>query len=306
MGIGSIFASIFGKESDKKKEQRTVKEVKVDVVEKKRESTVTAREESAPTAESKEVCEKENTVMPESDPESNAEDTVTATQELDAEKRERQAFYSAKRELYQYLNETLKTMYEAYQKDAWENVHTLGEPSESLLEHYDRIVESLPQEEADMVTGIFGAVDLAHPQEGCLTVTDAEALKGVYLSMMLPFYPVYYKEFDELRFHTLLNRTVLDLFRRLTGRKYRLGYRNRYSTGVNAFEWKGNQYKVFAKDGRMLCDAVFENGAVKNGYAVSRQEENGDPNWEILRKGTFVDGTFQDGTLEYVYKKAVQ
>lgn len=302
MGIGSIFASIFGKESDKKKEQRTVKEVKVDVVEKKRESTVTAKEESALMAEEKEVCEKENTVMPES----NVEDTAAAVQELDEEKRERQAFYSAKRELYQYLNETLKALYEAYQNDVWEQVHTICEPSDCILTYYNRIVERLPQEEADMLTGLFGAVDLAHPQDGRLTVTDSEALKQVYLSMMLPFYPVYYKEFDELRFQTLLNRVVLDLFRRLTGRKYRLGYRNRYSTGVNAFEWKGDQYKVFAKDGRLLCDAQFENGAVKNGYAVSRQEGNGDPDWEILQKGTFVEGRFTEGTLEYVYKKAVK
>ena len=55
----------------------------------------------------------------------------------------------------------------------------------------------------------------------------------------------------------------------------------------------------------MLCDAVFENGAVKDGYAVLPADENIDSDWTLLRKGTFKDGQFIDGALEYVYMKPV-
>ena len=67
--------------------------------------------------------------------------------------------------------------------------------------------------------------------------------------MVLPFYPVYYDKLDGIRYTSLLNQTMLNLFHRLTGKKFRLGYKNRYNSGVTAYRWEGSRYQVYAEDG---------------------------------------------------------
>jgi hypothetical protein len=44
---------------------------------------------------------------------------------------------------------------------------------------------------------------------------------------------------------------------------------------------------------------------VKDGYAVLPADENFDSDWTLLRKGTFKNGQFVDGALEYAYMKPV-
>ena len=100
-----------------------------------------------------------------------------------------------------------------------------------------------------------------------------------------------------------LNQTMLNLFHRLTGKKFRLGYKNRYNSGVTAYRWEGSRYQVYAEDGTRLCDAVFRDGKVWEGYACLPVEEQKDDDWELMQAGTFRDGVFVDGTLQYIYRK---
>ena len=122
--------------------------------------------------------------------------------------------------------------------------------------------------------------------------------------MVLPFYPVYYDRLDGIRYTSLLNQTMLNLFHRLTGKKFRMGYKNRYSSGVTAYRWKGDRYQVYAEDGKMLCDAVFKDGKVWEGFACLPEEgQKAGEDWQLMREGHFREGVFTDGTLHYIYKK---
>lgn len=134
-------------------------------------------------------------------------------------------------------------------------------------------------------------------------VRDPEGLRKVFQRMVLPFYPVYYDKLDGIRYTSLLNQTMLNMFHRLTGKKFRLGYKNRYRSGVTAYRWEGNRYQVYMEDGTKLCDAVFQDGKVWDGYACIPVEEQKDGDWEMIQAGTFRDGVFVDGALQYIYRK---
>ena len=227
--------------------------------------------------------------------------------------REDPAVTAAKKELYQYLNQSIKKMYQSYRKDQWENLTVLGVPSASVREQYAKILETLPNQLKKLVEDYFSCLDIDGKPSGegeeeaemilPGTVIDPAGLKNVFLQMMLPFYPVYHKEVAELRHTSLLNQNTLELFHRLTGKKYRMGYKNRYGTGVTAFRWKKDAYQVYDRDGQLLCDAVFQNGKVWDGYAILKVEDYGDGEWDLYRKGTWKQGEFTDGTLQYIYKK---
>ena len=108
-------------------------------------------------------------------------------------------------------------------------------------------------------------------------VNDIEKLKQVFLQFMMPFYPYYYKQLSEggLRHTALLQPNTLRLFQQLTGKKFRPGYRNRYTTGVRAFEWDKNRYKVYGKDGKLLCDAIFGTDGIIEGYGQKKYTVDG-------------------------------
>ena len=183
----------------------------------------------------------------------------------------------------------------ASQEEGWDGIPAIAPPSDTIKGALDRIREELTDDLWLLASPYIEEGNLAAPAE----------LKTAFYAMLLPFYPLYRSNFKEFRYNTFLNREALELFRRLTGRKFRLGYRNRYAKGPNAFEWEGDSYRVYDSKGELLCDGVFEDGKIRDGYAVLPAEAGDDPDWVIRRKGSFKDGLFTDGAVEYIYQKPV-
>lgn len=211
---------------------------------------------------------------------------------------------AAKKELYQYLTQVIKKMFLQYRRGSFHTFTRMSVPSESVQKHYDKIRQSLTPQSAAILDDLFACIDMEGNEEKKPgEVRDPEKLKSVFVRMTLPFYPVYYDKLDGVRYTSLLNQTMLNLFHRLTGKKFRLGYKNRYPSGVTAYRWNGNRYQVYAQDGSMLCDAVFQDGKVWEGFARLPEEGPGEEDWELVRAGTFREGAFVDGTLQYIYRK---
>lgn len=214
-----------------------------------------------------------------------------------------------KEQLYHYMTQELQNLVCVYNKEEWSQLKKLGEISQELYKEKNDIIERLSTITGRMVKEYFTCVDFRE-EEGKLVgyVNDIEKLKQVFLQFMMPFYPYYYKELSEggLRYTALLHPNTLRLFQQLTGKKFRPGYRNRYSTGVRAFEWDKDRYKVYGKDGRLLCDAVFDSDGIKEGYGQKKYLDKQHPDWDIVKEGTWKEGVFQSGILRYEYKKSVQ
>ena len=212
-----------------------------------------------------------------------------------ARSKEKDPYNQAKKELYQYINQIMRQLYKADQEEGWDGIPAIAPPSDTIKGALDRIREELTDDLWLLASPYIEEGNLAAPAE----------LKTAFYAMLLPFYPLYRSNFKEFRYNTFLNREALELFRRLTGRKFRLGYRNRYAKGPNAFEWEGDSYRVYDSKGELLCDGVFEDGKIRDGYAVLPAEAGDDPDWVIRRKGSFKDGLFTDGAVEYIYQKSV-
>lgn len=210
-----------------------------------------------------------------------------------------------KEQLYHYMTQELQNLFYVYNKEEWNQLKKLGEISQELYKEKNDIIEGLSTVTGRMVKEYFTCVDFRE-EEGKLVgyVNDIEKLKQVFLQFMMPFYPYYYKELSEggLRYTALLHPNTLRLFQQLTGKKFRPGYRNRYTTGVRAFEWD----KVYGKDGRLLCDAVFGSDGIKEGYGQKKYLDKQHPEWNIVEEGIWKEGVFQSGILRYEYKKSVQ
>lgn len=214
-----------------------------------------------------------------------------------------------KEQLYHYMTQELQNLFYVYNKEEWNQLKKLGEISQELYKEKNDIIEGLSTVTGRMVKEYFTCVDFRE-EEGKLVgyVNDIEKLKQVFLQFMMPFYPYYYKELSEggLRYTALLHPNTLRLFQQLTGKKFRPGYRNRYTTGVRAFEWDKDRYKVYGKDGRLLCDAVFGSDGIKEGYGQKKYLDKQHPEWNIVEEGIWKEGVFQSGILRYEYKKSVQ
>ena len=214
-----------------------------------------------------------------------------------------------KEQLYHYMTQELQNLFYVYNKEEWNQLKKLGEISQELYKEKNDIIEGLSTVTGRMVKEYFTCVDFRE-EEGKLVgyVNDIEKLKQVFLQFMMPFYPYYYKELSEggLRYTALLHPNTLRLFQKLTGKKLRPGYRNRYTTGVRAFEWDKDRYKVYGKDGRLLCDAVFGSDGIKEGYGQKKYLDKQHPEWNIVEEGIWKEGVFQSGILRYEYKKSVQ
>ncbi len=89
---------------------------------------------------------------------------------------------------------------------------------------------------------------------------------------MMPFYPYYYKQLSEggTSSHSIASAKYTPPVPAAYGKKFRPGYRNRYTTGVRAFEWDKNRYKVYGKDGKLLCDAIFGTDGIIEDFSVKR------------------------------------
>lgn len=215
-----------------------------------------------------------------------------------------------KEELYRYINSELQTLFHIYNKEEWANIYTLGEMSSQLYQEKEEIIEGLPSFAGKLLNGYFSCIDFQENEEGKLIgyVKDASKLKEAFLQFMMPFYPYYYKQLSEggLRHTALLHPNTLRLFQQLTGKKFRPGYRNRYTTGVRAFEWDKDRYKVYQKDGKLLCDAIFGADGIIDGYGQKKYSDGKHFDWNIVEEGTWKEGVFQGGILRYEYKKAVK
>lgn len=214
-----------------------------------------------------------------------------------------------KEQLYYYMNRELQNLFYIYNKDEWESLNKLGEIPSILYSEVDKVIEELPSLTGRMVKEYFSCIDFKE-EEGKFIgyVKDVPKLKDAFLQFMMPFYPYYYKQLSEggLRHTALLHPNTLRLFQQLTGKKFRPGYRNRYSTGVRAFEWDKNRYKVYQKDGRLLCDAVFGADGIIDGYGQKKYLDKKNTDWNIVEEGNWENGVFQGGILRYEYKKAVK
>lgn len=280
--------------------------------------TVVAQEkvESADKPQSVEVGEqkvKAENVL-ESDKEKvtgeNTEEIISENQK--AKKEEKVDFGEKNRQkeqLYHYINHELQILFVAYNKGEWDSLEKLGDMSSALYKEKESIIEGLPSFTGAMVKEYFSCIDFKE-EEGKVVgyVKDKEQLKKVFLHFMMPFYPYYYKQLSEggLRHTALLQPNTLRLFQQLTGKKFRPGYRNRYTTGVRAFEWDKNRYKVYGKDGKLLCDAVFGTDGIVKGYGQKKYTDETHPDWNIVEEGNWENGIFKDGILRYEYKKTVE
>ena len=214
-----------------------------------------------------------------------------------------------KEQLYRYINHELQSLFYTYNKDGWDNLNTLGEISSVLYKEKESIVEGLPTITGAMVKEYFSCIDFKEEENKIVGyVKDKEKLKKAFLQFMMPFYPYYYKQLSEggLRHTALLHPNTLRLFQQLTGKKFRPGYRNRYATGVRAFEWDKNRYKVYGKDGKLLCDAIFGADGIIDGYGQKKYTDETHPDWNVVEEGNWKNGTFEGGILRYEYKKPVE
>lgn len=214
-----------------------------------------------------------------------------------------------KEQLYYYINHELQTLFVAYNKGEWNRLEKLGDMSSTLYKEKESIIEGLPSFTGTMVKEYFSCIDFKKEEEKAVCyVKDKEQLKKAFLQFMMPFYPYYYKQLSEggLRHTALLQPNTLRLFQQLTGKKFRPGYRNRYTTGVRAFEWDKNRYKVYGKDGKLLCDAIFGTDGIIEGYGQKKYTDETHPDWNIVEEGNWENGTFEGGILRYEYKKPVE
>ena len=314
--IGIIIAGIAFFMASKSDSKNTTKEELQSTA--KRESQSRIQEELQSTAkresQSRTQEELQNTAKRESQSRIQGESQGTTQKESQniSTKEESSADIQAvkrKEQLYHYMTQELQNLFCVYNKEEWSQLKKLGEISQELYKEKNDIIAGLSTITGRMVKEYFTCVDFRE-EEGKLVgyVNDIEKLKQVFLQFMMPFYPYYYKELSGggLRYTALLHPNTLRLFQQLTGKKFRPGYRNRYSTGVRAFEWDKDRYKVYGKDGRLLCDAVFDSDGIKEGYGQKKYLDKQHPDWNIVEEGTWKEGVFQSGILRYEYKKSVQ
>ncbi|MDO4975955.1 MAG: hypothetical protein Q4E53_01720 [Eubacteriales bacterium] len=226
--------------------------------------------------------------------------------EIEAKKAARKAEIEAGKELYHYLNQSIKTMFYHYRTEQWDTMESLGTMELKDCEAALRCIEKLSSGSKTLVKRFYSCLDFEQNLEGEGKVIDAESLKSVFEDVMLPFFPLYYKEFSNgPRYISFLNQQILKVFTQLSGKKFRLGYKNRYQNGQIAFEWTDHVYRVFDMNGKKLCEASFENKAVKDGYVIVKDDATGDDLWKVYKKETFKDGVLIDEDIHYMYTRSI-
>ncbi len=224
--------------------------------------------------------------------------------EEEARKAARKAEIEAGKELYHYLNQSMKTMFHHYCKGNWEELKTLGSPELGDRDAAGRCLEKLSSGNRKIMNRFFSCIDVNDGYMGSGDVTDPDGLRKFFERMMLPFFPVYYNEFsDGPRYISFLNQKILKVYTQLSGKRFRLGYKNRYPNGQVAFEWTDDIYRVFRSDGKKLCEASFADGKVRDGYALIKQSE--DPDWTVYISGEWRDGVLIREDTQYRYKNII-
>ena len=227
--------------------------------------------------------------------------------EEEARRAARKAEIEAGKEIYHYLNQSIKTMFYHYRTQKWSELTSLGAMELKDHEAARRCVDKLSQNSRSLVEEFFACLDMDQTYHGEGQIKDSQALKAVFEEMMLPFFPVYSQEFTSgPRYISFLNQRILKVFTQLSGKKFRLGYKNRYQNGQIAFEWTEDVYRVYRADGTRLCEASFADGRVKDGYAILRDQAASSQDWEVSSRGQWSDGLLQKEDQTYLYKKPVR
>lgn len=222
--------------------------------------------------------------------------------EEEARKAAKKAEIEAGKEIYHYMNQSIKTMFYHYRTEQWDSLTSLGQMEVVDSAAAVRCIDHLAAANKRLTQEFLACLDLDQNLKGSGEIKDSIALKAIFEKMMLPFFPVYYKEFSNgPRYISFLNQNVLKLFTQLSGKKFRLGYKNRYQNGQIAFEWVDDIYRVFDMNGKQLCDASFAGGKVKTGYAILPMEGEDDA-WEICQKGIWENGSLVKEDAFYHYK----
>ena len=213
------------------------------------------------------------------------------------------------RVLYRFLNQAIKTMHIRYSEGRFDDLTHLGKIPASLMEDYEQTVGKLPDDLQAWLSALRAMIVL-RDQDGAVytDIADKEGIKREFLNMMLPFYGTYARELGQgkVRFSSLIGPDMLRLFHELTGKKFSIGFHRRYESGINAFEWEGDRYKVFDSRGILLCDAVFKEGIIESGFARLKEPDPEFEDWDIVRTGDWKEGVFQNGAVCYAYRIPVQ
>lgn len=226
--------------------------------------------------------------------------------EIEAKKAARKAEIEAGKEIYHYLNQSIKTMFYHYRTEQWDNLDSLGAMELKDCDAAVRCISKLSSSSKALVNRFFSCLDFDQNLSGEGKVVNAQELKKVFEDVMLPFFPLYYKEFSSgPRYISFLNQQILKVFTQLSGKKFRLGYKNRYQNGQIAFEWTDQIYRVFDMNGKKLCEASFENKKVKDGFAIIKDDSQASDLWKIYKKGTWKNGNLIDEDIHYVYTRSV-
>ncbi len=237
------------------------------------------------------------------------EEVLFPEDEREREEKKKEEAERAKREkekqdakfVYYFLNNLMKKMFYHYRTSTWQDLKSVEIAKEMKECDMETVKASLPEEERQLLEEVMGCMVLRANE---YTIINSQQLKGVFCKMVLPFYPCYSHVFgNEMRHTTFLNKTTLSLFHHLSGKKFRVGYKNRYSNSVTAFEWQGDRYKVYRKDGSLICDAVFKDGKIYDGFAIEMAEELSKDEWTVEKTGVWRKGVYQEDSLHYFYKK---
>lgn len=238
-----------------------------------------------------------------------ASDRKPVDRERKDESRQARKKNDSGRVLYRFLNQAIKTMHIRYSEGRFDDLTHLGKIPASLLEDYEQMVGKLPDDLQAWLSALRAMIVL-RDQDGAVytDIADKEGIKREFLNMMLPFYGTYASELGQgkVRFSSLIGPDMLRLFHELTGKKFSVGFHRRYESGINAFEWEGDRYKVFDNKGVLLCDAVFKEGIIESGFARLKEPDPDFEDWDIVRTGEWKEGVFQNGAVCYAYRIPVQ
>ena len=208
------------------------------------------------------------------------------------------------RDLYYYINQAVRSLHICNVEDRWDSMDNLGIISKALHTHYQEIRNGLKDKNRQLLDEAASCFDFVEKDgQVQVVVRDKERLKELFYQNMLPFYEKYADVLGEgrVKHSSLIGQNALNLFHDLTGKRFRVGYHNRYNSGVTAFEKNGDAYRVYNKEAILLCDATFKNRRIEDGYALVRRDELSDNEWTVYEAGNYKNGDFTGGVTHYHY-----
>lgn len=209
---------------------------------------------------------------------------------------------------YKYLSHTMNRLARLFVRDRIDQQTELDPVPCEVIDNVDIIRRRLGPEEEAWLAGIGSFLRFEKEEEKTrVMVEDPAALKEAYLQEMMPFYRYYHQQFSEgrVRYSSLLSQHMLAVYRKLAGKRFRVGHQNKHNTGVVSFTWDKDRYCVYDKNGVLLCNASFKDGKFYEGYALLPGENEEGSDWSVTRAGEFHEGVFEEKTIRYDYRVKV-